>query len=128
MQCMSLPIVSFAYSSLLTIPTVWCPALIKRAAILELTYNQLFICTYPRLTLLFKIMRGLLEVPARCIRQLTPYAATRAHHPLKLKYIYSRTDLHRNSFLLRSICTWNDLNIANIDTISLNDFKKVLIQ
>ena len=38
-----------------------------------------------RLTLLFKIMRGLLEVLARCIPQLTPYAATRAHHPLKLK-------------------------------------------
>ena len=82
---------------------------------------------FARLTLLFKIMRGLLEVPAQCIPQLTPYAATRAHHPLKLKYIYSRTDLHRNSFLPRSICTWNDLNIANIDTISLNDFKKVLI-
>ena len=31
---------------------------------------------FARLTLLFKIMRGLLEVPARCIPQLTPYAAT----------------------------------------------------
>ena len=79
-----------------------------------------------RLTLLFKIMRGLLEVPARYIPQLTPYTATRAHHPLKLKRIYSRlrTDLHRNSFLPRSICTWNDLDIPNIDTISLADFKK----
>ena len=80
-----------------------------------------------RLTLLFKIVRGLLEVPARCVPQLTSYAATRAHHPLKLKYIYSRTDLHKNSFLPRSVCAWNDLDIANIDTISLNDFKKVLI-
>ena len=42
-------------------------------------------------------------------------------------YSYSRTDLHRNSFLPRSICTWNDLNIPNIDTISLADFKKELI-
>ena len=80
-----------------------------------------------RLTLLFKIMRGLLEVPDRCIPQLTPYAATRTHHPLKLKRIYSRTDLHRNSCLPRSICTWNDLNIPIIDTISLADFKKELI-
>ena len=56
-----------------------------------------------RLTLLFKIMRGLLEVSAQCIPQLTPYTATRAHHPLKLKRIYSRTDLHRNSFFPRSI-------------------------
>ena len=55
-------------------------------------------------------MRGLLGIPARCIPQLTPYAATRVHHPLKLKCIFSRTDLHRNSFLPRSICTWNDLN------------------
>ena len=77
-----------------------------------------------RLTLLFKIMRGLLEVPARYIPKLTPYTATHAHQPLKLKCIYSRTDLHRNSFLPRSICTWNDLNIPNIDTISLADFKK----
>ena len=71
-------------------------------------------------------MRGLLEVPARCIPQLTPYAATRAHHLLKLKCIFSRTDLHRNSFLPRSICTWNDLNIPNIDNISVTDFKKEL--
>ena len=81
-----------------------------------------------RLTLLFKIVRDLLEVPARCIPQLMPYAATRAHQPLKLKCIYSRTDLHRNSFLPISIlCIWNDLNIPNIDTISLADFKKELI-
>ena len=56
-----------------------------------------------RLTLLFKIMRVLLEVPARYIPQLTPYTATCAHQPLKLTRIYSRTDLHRNSFLPRSI-------------------------
>ena len=80
-----------------------------------------------RLTLLFKIMRGLLEVPARCIPQITPYAATRAYHSLKLKHTYSRTELHKNSFLPRSICSWNDLNIPNIDTISLEDFKKELI-
>jgi len=80
-----------------------------------------------KLTLFFKIMRDLLEVPAWCIPQLTPYAATRTQHSLKLKYIYSRTDLHKNSFLPRSICMWNDLNIPNIDTISLADFKKELI-
>ena len=80
-----------------------------------------------RLTLLFTIMRGLLEVPARCIPQLTAYAATRAYHSLKLKHIYSRTELHKNSFLPRSVCSWNDLNIPNIDIISLEDFKKELI-
>ena len=46
-----------------------------------------------RLILLFKIMRGLLEVPSRCIPQQMLYAATRAHHMLKLEHIYSRTDL-----------------------------------
>ena len=40
-----------------------------------------------RLTLLFKIMRDLLKVLARCIPQLTPYAATHAYHSLKLKHI-----------------------------------------
>ena len=54
-----------------------------------------------RLTLLFK-MRGLLEVPVRCMLQLTPYAATRANHLLKLKHPYSRTELHKHSFLPRS--------------------------
>ena len=34
-------------------------------------------------------MRGLLEITSRCIPQLTPYAATRAHHPLKL-YVYTQ--------------------------------------
>ena len=79
-----------------------------------------------RLILLFKIMRGLLEVPSRCISQTMLYAATPAHHILKLKHIYPRTDLYKNSFLPRSIPTWNDLHIPNIDTISLDDFKKTI--
>jgi len=81
-----------------------------------------------KLLLLFKIMRGLLEVPSRCIPQQMLYTATRAYHMLKLEHICSRTDLpgYKNSFLPRSIPTWNDLNIPNIDTISLDDFKKEL--
>ena len=51
---------------------------------------------------------------------------TRAHHMLKLEHIYSRTDLYKNSFLPRSIPTWNDLHFPNIDIISLDDFKKEL--
>ena len=77
-----------------------------------------------RLILLFKIIRGLLEAPPWCIPQKT--SATWAHHILKLEHIYSRTDLYKNSFLPRSIPTWNDLHIPNIDIISLVDFKKEL--
>ena len=38
-----------------------------------------------KIALLFKI--GLLEVPAQCIPQLMPYAATHAYHSLKLQHI-----------------------------------------
>ena len=60
-----------------------------------------------RLILLFMIMRGLLEVPSRCIPQQMLYTATRAHHMLKLEHIYSRTDLlgYKNSFMPISIPT-----------------------
>ena len=80
-----------------------------------------------RLTLLFKIMRGLLEVPVRCMPELSLNTATRANHPLKLQHPYSRTEVHKHSFLPRSICLWNNLNIPNIDIISFVDFKKLLI-
>ena len=42
-------------------------------------------------------MRGLSEAPSRCIPQQMLYAATQAHHMLKLEHIYSRTDhLYKN--------------------------------
>ena len=43
--------------------------------------------------------------------------------PLKLQYLYARTNQYSYSFLPRTIRNWNNLNIANIDNIDLETFK-----
>ena len=90
-------------------------------------FSSIFKCLLGIYPISYSSLAGFFCIPlARCILQKLLYAATRAHHILKLEHIYSRTDLYKNSFLPRSKPTWNDLHIPNIDTISLDDFKKEL--
>jgi len=83
------------------------------------------------LILLFKIMKNLLTVPDRCLPIKTPVEFTRAHHSFKLAHLQCRLDLgldiYKYSFLPRSIVSWNSLNIRNLDTMTLEDFKDCLI-
>jgi len=76
-----------------------------------------------RLILLFKIMKNLLIVPDRCLPVKAPVESTRAHHSLKLAHLQCRLDIYKYSFLPRTITLWNTLNIRNLDTMTLDDFK-----
>ena len=49
------------------------------------------------------------------------------HHPLKLAHIQSRIDIYNESFLPRTITTWNTLDIQNIDKIDLTTFRVKLL-
>ena len=79
-----------------------------------------------RLILLFKIVNGLLTVPARCLPSLPSITYTRANHSLKYAHPQSNLDLYRYSFLPRTIPQWNDLQITNIETLNLTSFKEQL--
>ena len=79
-----------------------------------------------RLILMFKIVNGNLMVPARCLPQLPKIACTRANHSLKDAHIQSDMDIYRYSFLPRTIPQWNNLQIANIETLTLITFKEQL--
>jgi len=83
--------------------------------------------TAARLTLLFKIVNKLLEIPDDCLPSLTPVLYTRALHPLKLTQLQPRIDVYKYSFLPRTIIQWNLLNIPEIHTMNRETFKNTVI-
>jgi len=82
--------------------------------------------TISRLTLLFKIVNKLVEVPDHCQPTLTPVSYTRAYHPLKLAQLQSRIDVYKYSFLPKTIIQWNLLNIPEIQSMNLDTFKNTI--
>jgi len=74
-----------------------------------------------RLILLFKIVRNLLVLPNRCQPQPTNLSCTRANNSLKFAQLQSRVDLYKYSFLPRTIIDWNNLQIDDIDIISIGN-------
>ena len=77
-----------------------------------------------RLILMFKIVNGNLMVPAGCLPQPPTIICTHANH--YLKYAHLQSDIYRYSFLPRTIPQWNNLQIANIETLTLITFKEQL--
>ena len=75
----------------------------------------------------FKIVRKLFVVPDRYLPTSATLESTRAHHLLKLAHIQSRIDIYNQSFLPRTIATWNTLDIQNIDKIDLTTFRVKLL-
>ena len=73
-----------------------------------------------RLMLMFKFINKLIYIPSQYLPVLSPATYTRSNHPLKLHHLYAQ---YSYSFLPRTICDWNNLNIANIDNIDLETFK-----
>ena len=78
------------------------------------------------LILMFKIVNGNLMVPARCLPQPPTITCTRANHSLKYAHLQSDMDIYRYSFLPRTIPQWNNLQIPNIETLTLITFKEQL--
>ena len=79
--------------------------------------------TVARLTLLYKIVKKLIAIPENGLPLLTPVPSTRAQHSLKLMQLQSRVDIHKYSFLPRTIIEWNALQIPDINEIDLETFK-----
>ena len=79
-----------------------------------------------RLILMFKIVNGNLIVPTRCLPLPPTVTCTRANHSLKYAHLQSNMDVYRYSFLPRTIPQWNNLQIANIETLTLITFKEQL--
>lgn len=72
-----------------------------------------------QLIILFKILRNTLVVPDHCLPALTPMNSIRAYHIRHNRCL-------QNSFLLRTINTWNNLDVYNLDKINLDTFKNNL--
>ena len=80
-----------------------------------------------RLILMFiKIVNGNLIVPARCLPLPPTLSYTRANHSLKYAHLQLNMDIYRYSSLPRTIPQWNNLQIVNIETLTLTTFKQQL--
>ena len=79
-----------------------------------------------RLILMFKIVNGNLIVPACCLPLPPKLSYTRANHSLKYAHLQSNMDIYGYSFLPRTIPQWNNLQIVNIETLTLTTFKQQL--
>ena len=78
-----------------------------------------------QLTLLYKIMNGMVDIPT------SPYvtqasARTRSSHTKKLRQISSRTDAYKYSFFPRTIPFWNSLPASIAEAPDLVSFKREL--
>ena len=78
-----------------------------------------------RLTIMFKIVHGLIKVPSTDI--LVPAdTRTRSNHPYKYKQIRANTEEYRNSFFPRSITDWNHLEEEAVVAKDTDNFKEHL--
>ena len=75
-----------------------------------------------QLTLLFKVIQDLVDIPAAAY--LTPTSTrTRANHTKKLRQISSKTDAYKFSFFPRTIPVWNSLPATVAKAPDLVSFK-----
>ena len=79
-----------------------------------------------RLILMFKIVNGNLIVPARYLPLSPILSCTCANHSLKYAHLQSNMNIYRYSFLPRTVEQWNNLQIVNIETLTLTTFKQQL--
>ena len=76
------------------------------------------------LILLFKIMKGLVNIDATKMFELSSYGSTRGHqYKLKVKKT-CRTDIGRNSFSHRVVLPWNALPDSIVKCESVDAFKR----
>jgi len=72
-----------------------------------------------RLTLLYKIIHNLIEIPIHYLPTLSPVTTTRFSHNQKFLHYQTSIDNYKYSFFPRTIPEWNELpqDIINIPTI-----------
>ena len=77
-----------------------------------------------RLTVMFKIVDGLVAVPSSHLVQAD--SRTKANHIYKFKTISSSSAAYKNSFFPRTIPQWNSLDKDTAEASSLSCFKNGL--
>ena len=75
---------------------------------------------------MFKIVNANLTVPVRCLPPPSTLTCTCANHPMKYAHLQSNMDIYKYSFLSRTIPQWNNLQVENIETLTLTAFKEQL--
>ncbi|MCG8046534.1 MAG: hypothetical protein N0E48_12995, partial [Candidatus Thiodiazotropha endolucinida] len=78
-----------------------------------------------QLTMLYKIIHNLVDIPSAEYLQLTT-SRTRAAHSLRYNTYRTSTDGHKYSFFPRTIPVWNRLPASAAEAPSLASFKKEL--
>ena len=75
-----------------------------------------------RLTLLFKIINGLVAIPAtdHIVFNTRP---SRSGHNKQIKVITTNTDIYKNSFFPRTIKDWNSLSESAVNSDTVNGCK-----
>ena len=81
-----------------------------------------------RLTILFKIQRGMVGIPAdKYITYLhVPERRTRRKNGMQIQIPFARTDTYKNSFFVRISTEWNKLKNNIVKAPSLESFKGAL--
>lgn len=78
-----------------------------------------------QLTMLFKIIHGLVDIPA-CDYLVPASTRTRSQHSLKFLHIPVSSDYYKFSFFPRTVCRWNSLPANVAEAPSLVSFKREL--
>ena len=76
-----------------------------------------------RLTLMYKIVHGLVAVSVDDIGLEWADTRTRASHQFKLKQQRSKTDEYRHSFAIATVNEWNNLPACMAEAGTLDNFK-----
>ena len=78
-----------------------------------------------QLTLFFKIVNNLVDIPAANYLTSAP-SSLRANHKLKFRHLSSKTDSLKFSFFPRTIPIWNSLPASVAEASDLASFKQRL--
>ena len=78
-----------------------------------------------KLIMMFKITRNLVSIPKS--HYLIPCTSSTRHHSSTYKLPYSRVNSHLFSFFLSSIRLWNSLDNETVNQVTLQQFKKRLL-
>jgi len=81
---------------------------------------------FARLTLLYKIIHNLTEIPSSYLPTLLPVTITRSNHDQKFLHYYTSIDNYKYSFFPRTVPEWNELPQDTINQPSTDSFKQSL--
>ena len=79
-----------------------------------------------RLTLLYKIIHNLTEIPNSYLPTLSPVTITRSNHEQKFLHYHTSIDNYKYSFFPRTIPEWNGLPQDIINQQTIDSFKQLL--